>query len=202
MPDPHSYFDFLRAKGPVTRLPYRNAVAVTGYDETVQVMLDAEHFSSINAVNGAMKKLPFEPVGDDIEAQLEASRPQIDYADQIATESPRRTASGMRHSRSLVSALFTPSRLKALEERLYGTGGCPDRRIHRRREGQFAQAIRRAIRDPDHQPLARHPGRGPSALPRLHGERHEEVERRPGGAQENPLVLIGKEVYVYVARGG
>ncbi len=42
--DPHSYFDFLRGQGPVTRLPYRNVVAVTGYEETIQVMLDTEHF--------------------------------------------------------------------------------------------------------------------------------------------------------------
>jgi hypothetical protein len=29
--DPHSYFDYLRAQSPVTRLPHRNVVAVTGY---------------------------------------------------------------------------------------------------------------------------------------------------------------------------
>jgi len=80
-------------------------------------MLDAEHFSSINAVNGAMTKLPFEPEGDDIEAELEAARHRIDYADQIATENGARYAS----LRSLISALFTPSRLKAPENRLYGT---------------------------------------------------------------------------------
>ena len=115
--DPHSYFDFLRSKGPVTRLPYRNAVAVTGYQETIQVMLDAEHFSSITAVMGPMTKLPFEPEGDDIEAQLEAARPQIDYANQVATEN------GQRHLnlRSLLSTLFTPTRLKELEARLYRT---------------------------------------------------------------------------------
>lgn len=115
--DPHSYFDFLRGKGAVTRLPYYNAVAVTGYDETVQVMLDADHFSSINAVNGPLTKLPFVPTGDDIEAELEAARPEIDYADQVATEN------GQRHSnlRSMLSVLFTPTRLKVLEERLYRT---------------------------------------------------------------------------------
>jgi len=72
--DPHSYFDFLRAQGPVTRLPYRNVVAVTGYEETVQVMLDTEHFSSINAVTGPVLSLPFEPEGDDISGPLEAAR--------------------------------------------------------------------------------------------------------------------------------
>ncbi|WP_240530166.1 cytochrome P450 [Novosphingobium sp. PC22D] len=115
--DPHAYFDFLREKGPVVRLPGRNAVAVTGYDETIAVMLDAEHFSEINAVTGGLVELPFEPHGDDITAQLEAHRKQIDFADQIVAEA------GDRHAdlRSILSRLFTPSRLKALQPQLAQT---------------------------------------------------------------------------------
>ena len=115
--DPHSYFDFLRSQGPVTRLPHRNVVAVTGYEETVQVMLDTEHFSSINAVGGPIPPLPFEPEGDDITAQLEANRHRIPMADQVVTEQ------GDRHSqlRSIIARLFTPSRLKALEPSLKAT---------------------------------------------------------------------------------
>jgi cytochrome P450 len=112
--DPHSYFDYLRNQGPVTRLPHRNVVAVTGYEETIAVMLDTEHFSSINAVDGALTKLPFEPHGDDITADLETARPKIAFADQVVTEQ------GNRHAalRSIVATLFTPSRLKALEPKL------------------------------------------------------------------------------------
>lgn len=115
--DPHAYFDFLREQGPVTRLPHRNVVAVTGYEETVQVMLDTEHFSSINAVGGPLPPLPFAPEGDDITAQLEASRKKIPFADQVVTEQ------GARHLnlRSIVATLFTPSRLKALEPSLRAT---------------------------------------------------------------------------------
>ncbi len=115
--DPHAYFDFLREKGPVTRLPHRNVVAVTGYEETVQVMLDTEHFSSINAVGGPLPPLPFAPEGDDITAQLEAHRGKIPFADQVVTEQ------GARHLnlRSIVATLFTPSRLKALEPSLRAT---------------------------------------------------------------------------------
>jgi cytochrome P450 len=116
--DPHAYFEFLREqKGPVARLPHRNVVAVTGYEETVQVMLDTEHFSSINAVGGPIPPLPFEPVGDDITAQLEANRHRIPMADQVVTEQ------GERHSqlRSIIARLFTPSRLKALEPSLKAT---------------------------------------------------------------------------------
>jgi cytochrome P450 len=115
--DPHSYFDFLRAQNPVTRLPHRNVVAVTGYEETVQVMLDAEHFSSVNAVNGPIPDLPFEPKGDDITEQVRAARGKIAYSDQVVTED------GKRHGdlRSILAMLFTPSRLKALEPNLRAT---------------------------------------------------------------------------------
>ena len=68
--DPHAYFAFLRNKGPVTKLPYRNVMAVTGYEEMIQLSLDTEHFSTINSVVGAMIELPFEVKGDDISAEL------------------------------------------------------------------------------------------------------------------------------------
>lgn len=114
--DPHSYFDFLRDQGPVTPLPHRNVVAVTGFDETIQIMLDAEHFSSVNAVNGPLPGLPFEPVGDDITEQVRAARSKIAYSDQVVTED------GKRHLdlRSILQTLFTPSRLKAVEDNLRG----------------------------------------------------------------------------------
>jgi cytochrome P450 len=115
--DPHSYFDFLRAQGPVTPLPHRKVMAVTGYDETVQVMLDTEHFSSVNAVNGPIPDLPFEPQGDDIAEQVQAARSRIAYSDQVVTQD------GKRHAdlRSILAMLFTPSRLKALEPALRAT---------------------------------------------------------------------------------
>ena len=109
--DPHAYFKYLREQGPVTRLPYRNVVAVTGYDEVMQVMLDSEHFSTVNAVTGPIPDLPFVPEGDDITAQVIAARSKIAFSDQVVT------ADGERHAnlRSLLSCLFTPSRLKALQ---------------------------------------------------------------------------------------
>jgi cytochrome P450 len=115
--DPHGYFAWLRAQGPVVRLPGRDAVAVTGYDETVAVMLDTEHFSEINAVTGGLVELPFTPAGDDITDLLSQHRQQIDFADQIVAES------GARHAdlRSILARLFTPSRLKQLQPKLLAT---------------------------------------------------------------------------------
>lgn len=112
--DPHAYFDFLRQQGRVTRLPFRNVMAVTGYEETVAIMLDTEHFSSINAVTGPIPGVPFEPEGDDISARVEAERGKFPFADQVVTET------GKRHLdlRSIIATLFTPTRLKQLEPKL------------------------------------------------------------------------------------
>jgi cytochrome P450 len=116
--DPHAYFAYLHGKGPITPLPTRaNALVVTGYDEALEIILDGEHFSSANATNGALVKLPFKPEGDDIRVQVEEARAQRAFDDLIAT------AEGQRHVdlRSLLTQLFTPSRLKALESDLVGT---------------------------------------------------------------------------------
>jgi cytochrome P450 len=117
VPDPHAYFAWLREQGPVTPLPHRGVVAVTGYDEALKVMLDTEHFSTVNSVGGPFPPLPFVPEGDDITAQVLENRPKIPFSDMIVTQD------GERHAqlRSLLSRLFTPSRLKALEPAIRAT---------------------------------------------------------------------------------
>lgn len=115
--DPHAYFDYLRSQAPVTPLPHRNVMAITGYEETIKVMLDTEHFSSVNAATGPIPPLPFVPDGDDITAQVAANRAKIPFADTIVTQD------GERHLqlRSLLARLFTPSRLKALDPGIRAT---------------------------------------------------------------------------------
>lgn len=195
--DPHSYFDFLRNQGPVTRLPHRNVVAVTGYEETVQVMLDSEHFSSINAVMGPIPPLPFEPVGDDITAQLEAHREKIPFSDQVVTEQ------GKRHLdlRSILSTLFTPSRLKALEESLRDTADSLIDEFHADGKvdlvsqygGPYATLI---ISDLLGIPAeGRHKFRAylGAAVPAKIGE-------ADGDVKQNPIYKVGKHIYGYIAR--
>lgn len=116
----HEFFAHLRARGPVTKLPARNVMAVTGYDETIQLALDTEHFSTINSVIGAMVELPFAVKGDDISAELEAARSKIPFSDQITSQE------GKRHAdlRSVLATLFTPSRLRELEPQLHITADC------------------------------------------------------------------------------
>src|SRR3974390_1883381 len=63
--DPDRYFDFLRAKGPVTRLPHHNVVAVTGLEEALAVYRDPETSSSCISVTGPFPGLPVQVEGDD-----------------------------------------------------------------------------------------------------------------------------------------
>jgi cytochrome P450 len=112
--DPYPYFEYLRSKGPVCRLPHRHAVAVTGHEEAVAVFSEPATFSSVNSANGPIPDLPFVPEGDDIREQVERFRPQMYMASQVVTQD------GFRHSmlRSLLMQLFMPTRLKALEQYL------------------------------------------------------------------------------------
>lgn len=194
--DPHAYFDYLRAKGPVVRLPRHNVVAVTGYEETVQVMLDTEHFSSINAVMGPFPPLPFEPRGDDISAELEAVRNKIPFADQVVTEQ------GERHSylRSILAPLFTPGRTKALEPRLRATADMlidefmADGRVNLVRQygGPYATlVIADLLAIPE---KVRHRFREllKDAIPSPIGATPEDM-------MKNPLVDVGKDIFKMIA---
>lgn len=194
--DPHSYFDYLRSQGPVTRLPHRNVVAVTGYEETVQVMLDTEHFSSINAVMGPIPPLPFEPEGDDIIEQLEAHRSQIPFSDQVVTEQ------GKRHLdlRSILSTLFTPSRLKALEESLRETSDSLIDEFHADGKvdlvsqygGPYATLI---ISD-----LLGIPPEGRQKFRAYLGAAvPAKIGKDDGDVKDNPIYKVGKHIYGYIA---
>lgn len=110
--DPYSYFDAIRAHGPVYQVPGRDYVMVTGSDELLQVMKNTRDFSSIIALQGAAAPLPFEPEGSDISAEIEANRPRFLGGDLLVNYDDQRHA----FSRALLSRLFTPSRLKANEK--------------------------------------------------------------------------------------
>ncbi len=195
--DPHAYFHFLRDQGPVTRLPQRNVVAVTGYEETIQVMLDTEHFSSINAVTGPIPGVPFEVEGDDISARVEAERKSFPFADQVVTES------GQRHLdlRSIIATLFTPSRLKALEPSLrasadslideFAASGKVD--LPEQYGGPYATLV---IAD-----LLGIPAEGRN---RFREWLQNAVPAQVGGAPEDmkdhPFVRIGKEIFAYLGK--
>ena len=110
--DPYSYFEAIRAKGPVYKPPGRDYLMVTGFEEILQVLQNVEDFSAIIGVQGAAAPLPFEPQGSDISAATEANRPKFLGGDLLVNYD------GQHHTfvRSLLAPLFTPSRLKANEQ--------------------------------------------------------------------------------------
>jgi cytochrome P450 len=112
VPNPHPYFEQLRARGPVTRLPFHNVVAVTGYEEGLAIYRDDERFSAIIAPSGPLPPLPFTPEGDDISDQIEAHRHLMPGGDQVVNLDPP------AHTRvkSMLMGLITPKRLKENEE--------------------------------------------------------------------------------------
>jgi cytochrome P450 len=195
--DPHAYFDWLRAQGPVVRLPGRDAIAVTGYDETVEVMLDTEHFSEINAVTGGLVELPFTPEGDDITDLLSAHRKQIDFADQIVAES------GARHAdlRSILARLFTPSRLKQLQPKLLATSeGLIDEfhqdgqvDIVRQYGGPYGALVISDLLGLSEKTRAKFRGLLEGAIPIPMDATKEEM-------MKNPLVGVGKDLFAMIAR--
>jgi cytochrome P450 len=195
--DPHAYFDWLRAQGPVVRLPNRNAVAVTGYDETVEVMLDTEHFSEINAVTGGLVELPFEPESDDITDLLSAHRKQIDFADQIVAES------GARHAdlRSILARLFTPSRLKQLQPKLLATAESLIAEFHRDGQvdivrqygGPYGALVISDLLGLSEKTRAKFRNLLEGAIPVPMDATKEEM-------MKNPLVGVGKDLFALITR--
>jgi cytochrome P450 len=195
--DPHAYFAFLRNKGPVTKLPYRNVMAVTGYEEMIQLALDTEHFSTINSVVGAMVELPFEVKSDDITVELEAARSKISFSDQIVSQQ------GKRHSdlRSILARLFTPSRLRELEPKLRETA---DNLIN-----EFARDGKVELAEQYGGPYATLVIADLLGLPDnvrnrfrklLHGSVPVKMDATPEEMMKNPLVELGKDLFKLIVK--
>jgi cytochrome P450 len=110
--DPYAYLDAIRSQSPVGWLTNRDVVMVTGFAEAVQVLMNTKDFSSVIAAAGPTAPLPFEPQGDDLTEQIAAHHHQFVGSEQFISYD------GARHSasRSLLTPLFTPSRLRANEE--------------------------------------------------------------------------------------
>ncbi len=108
--DPYAFFESIRARGPVAQLEARDMVLITGHQEALDVLRNADDFSSATVL-GPTVDLPFTPVGDDISDQIEAHRATLEGPSLMVAYD------GVRHSqaRGLLNKLFVPSRLKANE---------------------------------------------------------------------------------------
>jgi cytochrome P450 len=109
--DPWPYFEYLRNQGPITPLPHRKVLAVTGFEEALAIYADPANFSSVNSVTGPIPNLPFSPHGDDIADQIADHRSQIPFGMEVSgLDAPLHAP-----MRSLLMPLFTPGRLKAMD---------------------------------------------------------------------------------------
>jgi cytochrome P450 len=106
--DPYSYFEEIRAHGPVYQLQSRDIVAVTGYNEAIAVLTNTDDFSSVITTGGPTMPLPFEPAGDDVSELIARHRDQFLGSDMLVA------LDGDKHAaaRSLLSKLFVPKRLR------------------------------------------------------------------------------------------
>lgn len=108
--NPWPYFEYLREQGPITRLPHRNVLAVTGFEEALAIYADPESLSSVNSVTGPIPDLSFTPQGDDIAQLVADHRPNIPFGQEVSgLDAPLHGP-----MRSLLMPLFTPGRLKAM----------------------------------------------------------------------------------------
>jgi cytochrome P450 len=133
--DPYSYFEHLRAQGPVTREAHHDVVMVTGYEEAVTVYNDTATYSSCNAVTGPFPGFPVPLAGDDVGALIDAHRDELPMSDQLPTfDPPMHTA-----HRALLMRLITPKRLKENEEFMW--------RLADRQIDEFLVGEREFVRD-------------------------------------------------------
>ncbi len=116
IPDPHPFFRHLRSIGPVAVLPTHGVVAVTGYDEGIEVLRNSDVFSSINSATGPIPPLPFVPTGDDIGGQIAAHRGQMAFGSMLVAQDPPVHTK----TRRLLMGLLTPKRFRENEEFLNG----------------------------------------------------------------------------------
>jgi cytochrome P450 len=110
--DPYAYFEAIRAKGAIYQIPSSGLVVVTGFDEILEVLKNTNDFSSVIAPSGPAAPLPFQPQGPDITPQIEAHRTDIVGGDLVVAYDDQQH----NFSRSLLTRLFTPSRLRANEQ--------------------------------------------------------------------------------------
>lgn len=109
--DPYGYFEEMRPRGPVCQLETHDCLLITGFDECVEVLRNPADFSSLNSLASSAFPLPFTPEGSDISAQVEAHRDKYVGGELVVTFDDARHT----NVRSLMSRMFTPSRLKANE---------------------------------------------------------------------------------------
>ncbi|NUU22741.1 MAG: cytochrome P450, partial [Streptomycetaceae bacterium] len=113
--DPYPYFDRMRSRCPVHPAKHPGVVAVTGYDEAVEIYRDNDAFSSCNSLGGPFPGLPVEADGADVSDLIAQYRHQMPMSEFLVTmDGDEHTA-----NRGLLRRLLTPNRLKENESAMW-----------------------------------------------------------------------------------
>jgi cytochrome P450 len=108
--DPYPYLAHLRSKCPIQPTGLRGVVAVTGYDEAVEIFRDPGTFSACLSVVGPFAKfLPIE--GEDVGSIIDAHRHELPQNEHMVTMDPP----DHTRERALLMRLITPKRLQENE---------------------------------------------------------------------------------------
>ncbi len=112
--NPHPFYDHLRSRSPVHPITH-GVLAVTGYDEALEVLRNTTVYSNITAPIGPFPPLPFTPDGDDINHQIDEHRHQFPLNEHLVTMDPP------RHTkiRRLLGACSPPRRMEESEDFLW-----------------------------------------------------------------------------------
>ncbi|HEX4127941.1 MAG TPA: cytochrome P450 [Acidimicrobiales bacterium] len=114
--DPYPYFDHLRSQCPVLPTDNLGVVAVSGYEEAMEIYLDPETFSSCNSVIGPFASFPVPLEGDDVGGIIDGYRDQLPMNEHMVTMDPPMHT----QERALVMRLLTPKRLHENESFMWG----------------------------------------------------------------------------------
>src|SRR3954454_18885492 len=106
--DPYPYFEDVREACPVLPLPHLGVVAVTGYDELMDVYRDTATFSSCNSVVGPFAAFPVPLEGDDVSDIVDRYRDQLPMHEHMVTMDPP----DHTRERALLMRLLTPKRVR------------------------------------------------------------------------------------------
>ncbi|OSC39941.1 cytochrome P450 [Mycobacterium decipiens] len=113
--NPYPYYESLRRRCPVAREHHHGVTMVTGWDEAVGVLNDAETFSSCISVTGPFPGFPVPLEGDDVTELIEQHRDALPFSDQLPTLDPPTHT----NHRALLMRLITPKRLKENEDAMW-----------------------------------------------------------------------------------
>ncbi|MBW0016118.1 MAG: cytochrome P450 [Mycobacterium sp.] len=116
--NPYPYYEALRQRCPVAREDHHGVTMVTGWDEAVGVLNDAETWSSCISVTGPFPGFPvsLEGLGNsDITDLIEQHRDELPFSDQLPTLDPPTHT----NHRALLMRLITPKRLKENEDAMW-----------------------------------------------------------------------------------